>query len=102
MKKLFSHDADLGLTRYFHYDEATDQATISTHQDITPLLEQTKRVRNQQTKLDRWGDGRVVAQIPLSIYYEWLKEGKTNDDAFIRRWLNDKANEGFRTFIGKV
>lgn len=102
MKKLFSHDAELGITRYFHYDENTDQATISTHQNLSPLLEQTKRYRNQQTSLDRWGEGRVVAQVPLALYYEWLKEGKTNDDAFLRRWLNDPDNKGFRTFVGKV
>lgn len=101
-KRVFDHNPLMGITKYFSYDEMTDEATITTAQDLTPLLESNKRAQNEQTSLDRWGDGRTVARVPLSIYYDWLKAGKTNDDAFLRRWLNDPDNKGFRFFLGKV
>lgn len=102
MKRLFDIDPLSGVKRYFHYDELTDEATLTAEQDVTKVLEDAKRRRNNFTKLDRWGDGKVVASVPLSIYYEWMREGKDRDDAFLRRWLNDPDNSGFRIFEGRV
>lgn len=102
MKRLFDTDPVLGLTRYFHYDEATDEMSLTVEQDVTPVIESATRMRNSLTSLDRWGDGAVVAQVPLSIYYQWMREGKDRDDAFLRRWLNDPDNKKFRVKEGRV
>jgi len=102
MKKLFDVDPVLGLTRYFHYNEETDEACLQTTQDVQPVIESATRMRNSLTSLDRWGDGRVVAQVPLSIYFSWMREGKDKDDAFLRRWLNDPDNKKFRVKEGRV
>jgi len=101
-RRLFDHDPVMGITRYFDYDPLTDQATISSHQTLDPLLERNVQEQNAQTSLDRWGDGRVVASVPMSIYSQWVAEGKDKDDAFLKRWLNDPENRKFRRFRGRV
>lgn len=102
MRRLFDYNPTLGITRYFHYNEATGQSTITTHQDVGKIAEEATRKRNMHTSLDRWGDGAVIASVPLSIYHQWVREGKERDDAFLRRWLNDPDNKVFRTRPGKV
>lgn len=101
-RRLFSRDPDTGITRWFHYDAATEECTIHTEQDIEPQLELNQQMRNNQTSLDRWGDGKIVASIPMTIYAEWVATGKIHDQAFVKRWLNDPANRIHRTFAGRV
>ena len=51
----------------------------------------------------RWGDGRVVASVPLHI---WAREIaprlRDGNDGSIKRWLNDTDNQAFRTFRGSI
>ena len=101
-RRLFDRNPEMGITRWFHHDDATGESTIHTEQDIEPLLELNSKLRNNQTRLDRWGDGKIVASVPMTIYGEWLTSGKIHDQSFLTRWLNDPANRVHRTFIGKV
>lgn len=100
MKRLFSRDAN--YTRYFHEDEMTGETTIETIQHLDPLVELNHFAQKEQTKLHRWGDGKLVATIPLSIYMKFHAEGKLKDHAFMRRWLNDPENRMYRRFLGRV
>lgn len=102
MKRLFSRDALTGVTKWFHYDDATEEVTIETVQELDAALEQNLKRRNNQTRLDRWGDGKIVASIPNTIYAELLASGKYKDEAYMKRWLNDPDNRKYRTFLGKV
>jgi hypothetical protein len=102
MKRLFSRDATMGITKWFHYDEATEEVRIETVQELDPILEKNLKMRNNQMRIDRWGDGKIVASVPMVIYGEWVTSGKVNDQAFLTRWLNDPENLKFRTFKGKV
>lgn len=102
MKRLFKHDPAAGITSYFHYDDATDKVTIETVQTLDAILEQNLRRRNNQTSLDRWGDGKIVASIPAIVHAELLASGKYRDQAYMRRWLNDPDNKKYRIFQGKV
>jgi hypothetical protein len=101
-RRLFSHDELTGVTKYFHYDDDTDKFTIETVQPMDELLELNQLQRNEQTRLHRFGDGKKVATIPMSIWGEWMATGKDKDPAFIKRWLNDPENRKYRTFLGKV
>ena len=101
-RRLFSRDDVTGITKWFHYNDATDEVTIHTEQDLGDFLEQNQKMRNNQTSLDRWGDGKIVASIPMTIYAQWLVDGRANDQAFLKRWLNDPENKVYRTFAGKV
>lgn len=51
----------------------------------------------------RWGDGQVVASIPMNVLYRDLMPAiEQDDEAYVRRWLNSSDNAAFRTFGGKV
>jgi hypothetical protein len=52
----------------------------------------------------RFGDGRIVARIPLSILYgkELGEAFKVGDEPYIRKFLDDPNNAWMRTFGGRL
>jgi hypothetical protein len=102
MKRLFSHNKQTGMTRWFHFDELTEQVTITTEQEVDDVLDDSKRAFNQYGKGARWGDGDKVANIPMGVYSQWCAKGQLGDEAVVRAWLNDPANKHFRTRPGRV
>lgn len=100
--KIFDVNADLGIKRIWHYNDENDEATIQTQQDVTDIIEENKQEFNQVDERARWGEFSRVASIPLSLYYELKKEGKLEDQAYMKRWLNDPENRHFRTRPGEV
>lgn len=101
-KKLFDKDDALGITRIWHYDADKDEATIETRQDVSQIIEENKQEYAQVDERARWGEWTRVASIPLSIYYKLKAEGKLEDEAYMKRWLNDPDNKYFRTRSGEV
>ncbi len=101
-KKLFDKDDALGITRIWHYDEETDKATIETRQDVSAIIEENKNEYAQIDERARWGEWTRVASIPMSVYFQLKREGKLDDDAYMKRWLNDPDNKYFRTRSGEV
>ena len=100
--KIFDVNSELGITRTWHYNDETDEATIQTQQDVTAIVEENKNEFNQVDERAKWGEFSRVASIPLSLYYELKKEGKLEDQAYMKRWLNDPENRHFRTRPGEV
>ena len=101
-KKIFDTNKELGITRTWHYDEDKDEATIQTQQDVTDVIEENKNEFNQIDERAKWGEFNKVASIPLSLYYQLKAEGKLDDQAYMKRWLNDPDNRHFRTRPGEV
>jgi hypothetical protein len=101
-KRVFSHDPTTGVTKWFHYDDDTEQVVIETTQNVDAVLEDAKRSFNSYGKMARWGDGDRVAHIPAAVYAKWCAEGKLGDQTTIRNWINDPANKHFRTRPGRV
>jgi len=101
-KKLFDKDDALGITRIWHYDADTDKATIETRQDVSKIIEENKQEYAQIDENARWGEWTRVASIPMSIYFQMKREGKLDDEAYMKRWLNDPDNKYFRTRSGEV
>jgi hypothetical protein len=101
-KRFFDSNPELGITRTFHYDADTDEAMIQTQQDVTGVIEENKSEFNQVDERATWGELSKVASIPLSLYYQLKSEGKLDDQAYMKRWLNDPENRHFRTRPGKV
>lgn len=101
-KRLFDIDPLTGATRYFSYDDATDQCTIETVQDVTEIIELNKRRFNNMSESSRWGDGQIVASIPMALLADLQRRGIAQDQAKMRAWLNDSDNRFFRTRPGKV
>jgi hypothetical protein len=100
-KHFDSNDA-LGIKRTWHYNTETDEATVETSQDITAIIEENKQDFNLQEKHSKYGEWNKVASIPLSIYFKLKQEGKLDDQAYMKRFLNDPDNRYFRTRPGEV
>lgn len=102
MSRLFDHTPETGTTRLFHYDNETDRFGIETIQDVEGIVEENKADLNDCTSLDRFGEMRRVASIPLTVYMDLQARGIIDDQAAMKRWLNDPDNRFFRTFRGKI
>lgn len=101
--RAFSHDPDLGITRTFHYDYASDTACIQTAQDVTGIVGDSKAHFNDVDERANWkGDMHRVASIPLSIYFDLKQRGILKDQKAFKAWLNDPDQRFFRTRPGKI
>lgn len=100
--RIFDTNPDEGVIRFFHYDNDTDEVTIETVQDVSPIIQANRAEFDAHTSLDRFGDLKRVASIPMPLYFQLKAEGKTEDQDFMRRWLNDPDNRFFRTCPGRV
>ena len=100
--KLFDYDPLTKTVQWFHWDEASKgkEMIIQTQQDTTDLIESNKFEYNNHD--EGWGEGRLVARIPLSIYAQLNKQGITKDQKAFRRWLNDPDNRCFRLRGGRI
>lgn len=101
-KRVFHTDPLMGITEVFHGSEDGDSFTIETIQDVAPLLDRNKADLNEVTNSDKWGDGKLVARIPMVIYDQWLREGITHDQAKLKAKLNDPDNAFFRVWPGHI
>lgn len=98
---LFNRNDDLGIVRWFDYDEESDTFGIHTEQDLAPAIEANKQLYNEAPT--NWkADMHLVASIPMSIYYDLKQKGIADDDAAMKRWLNDPDNKVFRTRAGAI
>jgi hypothetical protein len=102
MDALLDHIPETLTTETFHFDEMEDKVVLSTEQDVTQIIEENKALQNLVTSIDRWGDMRRVAQVPLSLYLDLYKKGITRDAKTFSRWLNDPDNRFFRTSPGVI
>lgn len=106
-RRLLSMDPQTGITRWFHYDHTNDTFTIETEQRVDDIVDRTKSSFNSTDERARWGDGQMVASIPLSIYYDLKRQGIIDPEGDpsgkkLAKWLNDADNRAFRTRPGRV
>lgn len=100
------HDEHTGITDYFHVIEDGREWAVESRQDITALVEQNKEVQNADT--GRWGDGRCVAQIPMTVLENLQRMGmidglyNVKDNADFSKWLNKSENRKYRWKLGRV
>ncbi len=105
MRRFFDHDAEYGLTEFFHYDPSTNQFSIETVQDVEPILEENKRALNNGDGYTPSRDMRKIASIPLNVLSLWKeKHGidifDKNHEAGVKRLLNDPDWRYLRTAPG--
>lgn len=104
MSKIQSDQAGIVTTNY-HWDEHTQDFHVERVQDVEPLLE-----RNKALQAAHWDgfnqsrDGQLLAEIPVAIAEQWLKEGvdifNPDHEPEVRKRLNDPALRGFRMDTG--
>lgn len=100
-KRLFDHDPLTGITRWFHFDDAEDAFYIQTQQETQDIVDQNRRESNETSS--GWsGDWHKVASVPLTVFMQLQKQGIIDDQAALKRWLNDPDNAYFRTKHGNV
>jgi hypothetical protein len=99
--RILGHDAATGVTEFFHWNDADGTFTIERQQDVSPII----TLAQAEAGMDNgsWkGDWHKVASIPMSIYMDLEKQGIARDPARMKRWLNDRDNQVFRTKAGTV
>lgn len=73
-----------------------------TVERVDPILEANDTLRKENSGKG-WGDGQVVASIPLDMFFRKVVPARNaGDEQWVRRWLNDRDNYKLRTKEGKV
>ena len=101
--KLFDINPETGTRKMWHYDAEKDEAVIETIIDASQIVSDNKDRFNSFDEKANWkGDMHHVASIPMALFYQMKAEGKLDDQAYMKRWLNDPDNRAFRTRPGEV
>jgi hypothetical protein len=104
----FDHDPLTGMTEHFHYNEVDGSFVIETRQNVSAIIELNKAKYNPTKKSTPYGELDEVANYPLTILMELAKQGivsaggRVLDQRRYKAWLNDPANEMWRTRRGRV
>jgi hypothetical protein len=101
-QRILSKNQMTGTTTYHDYDASSNEAIITTSQDVTDIIESNKAQYNDIDERARYGDMAKVASIPMNIYFDLKKRGILNDQKKMKQWLNDPDNKYFRTRPGRV
>lgn len=104
MKRLFSND---GIRHTIAHDDGEGGLILETKQDVSHIIEGNKKMFNEVTSLDKWGDLTKVARLPLTVIDDLNKKGIMRGFAVLnekefRAFLNHPDNRFFRTRPGKV
>lgn len=77
MPILFDYDPVTGLRETFDYDPINDQVLIRTEEDVSPLLDRLKALRNEDeyTRQGIKGDWWHYCTIPATVEMELRKKG---------------------------
>lgn len=95
---LFSFDPIAGVERWYNPKENLFR-TVSQADAIMNANKQAQA----NTAGKKWGDGRVVASIPLDLYYRELAPAIEQDDhKHVKRWINDSDNRAWRQKEGNI
>ena len=89
-------DSQSGLISEFATED--DKNIYHTTQNVQPILDNVKNLSyNKQRK-----ELKHVAEVPMVIYQQAIREGWANDRKKWKKWLNDPDNKLFRIWQGKV
>lgn len=105
MRDLIGYDPELLIAQTFVTHPGDDDGVffLHTEQDVTDLVEANKAAYNAVDERATWaGDWHRVASIPISVWFDLVRQGIANDEARLRRWMNDRDNLVFRTRPGRV
>jgi hypothetical protein len=106
-KKAVMWDEISQIREILHTDENSNQVVVERTQDVEPILDYNKAMRNHElTGRHKSEVMNHVARIPLVVVEKWRNEGVidwfNSTDAERRRVLNDPANAMFRTRASKL
>lgn len=94
-----------GLRRHYVYwvDKANGVGFRKTENLVEEDLLKVNQEKLNDSHGQRFGDGKIIASVPLNVFYrDFAKRLKEGDEDFTRWWLNHDQNRPFRTFRGRV
>lgn len=94
-----------GLRRHYVYwiDKANGVGFRKTENLAEDALLAVNKQRFDDSQTERFGDGKIIASIPINVFYrDFAKRMKEGDDDFTKWWLNNSDNRLYRTFRGRV
>lgn len=100
MKQYLDHDPVTGISHWVDTDEETGLTSYGFDQDVGPILDANKTVYNADH--GKWGEWTWVGSIPLALYWQWAKEGILEDQAALKKKLNDIDFRNLRTRPGSL
>ena len=101
-ERVLANDDLYGITEYFIPHDDGEGFTQRISFDPGALIDENKSDMNMAGNHARWGDGKLVARIPLPIYYDWMAKGYVQDKKKLRALLNDPDNRFMRCWPGNV
>lgn len=96
MKRLFSKDEGMRKYSLAHFENGI--WTQETRQDCEPIVEFCKAAKDKPSD----PTFKHVAEIPMTVIGQWMREGSLDDETNLKRWLNDPANRDFRIWEGRI
>ena len=100
--QLFSHDPDSGVTTWM-LNVGNGAFVIKQTIQLDDIFASTAEDRSSNQGR-RWGDGQIIGSIPDALAWScgYMDAKKNGDDAWIRRFWNDRDNYKLRTFEGRI
>lgn len=101
---LYDLNGDVSRSIVTHESDPEGQFHIHTQQDLEPVIAEAAALRDFHAHIGHRKSRNMipVAEIPLMIYEQAMREGWANDEAAWKRWLNDPQNRLFRITEGRV
>ena len=96
-----------GVTTKMHIDPVTKDFTISTHQDVSDVIQNNKQLESNYSKYGKSRDMKLVASIPMNVIAVWKQQhgvdffNPAHKDG-IKKLLNSPEYAFLRTSPGKI
>lgn len=91
----------LGSRKYtVRHVDVDGQVYFETRQDCEPIVEHVKQMRGQPVRSRDSIAWDLLGEIPMSVFGEWMRDGRDQDPKFIRRWLDQ--NPSFKVYGGSL
>ena len=96
MSEFFDYDASTGMVYSTDYDQTTDKSIVHSYQDVQPVLDHIKHIRDSGTndkgiKRDFW----LYATIPVGVQVELLGKGLNIHDKNCTKDLMREINQNY-------
>ena len=78
----------------FDHDEGESKYVIKRTYWHDPVLRMTKEQRDSRMRSSK-DELRLLANIPMSVVGQWLRDGSLADKKNIRKWMEDPDNRDF-------
>ena len=75
-----------GVSRKYYVDHSDQTITFVSSQDVEPILDQNKRDRSEDQKMD-WG--RHIARIPPTVQLQWFHEEQQRGNTSLRMYSKE-------------